>query len=274
VLDTTGLRDLTLAFVLSHGSCDPRWDGTRPLLGGADQAAIESIRAAGGDVSVSFGGWSGRKLGSSCRNAAALAAAYQKVIGAYSLKAIDIDIEHTEIASAIVRKRVIQALAIVQREDPGLEISITFAASEAGPEAAGLSLIADAAAAGLQPSAWTIMPFDFGVPLSTMGNASIAAAEALERDLVAAFAISPQDAYARIGISSMNGHTDERTETVTPEDLQAMLAFATLHHLARMSFWSVNRDRACAGVITGPDECSGIAQQPYAFSDLIAGYHG
>lgn len=35
--------------------------------GGADQAAIEAIRGAGGDVVVSFGGWSGKKLGSSSR---------------------------------------------------------------------------------------------------------------------------------------------------------------------------------------------------------------
>ncbi len=56
----------------------------------------------------------------------------------------------------------IEALAIVQREDPGLEISITFGTAETGPEPDGHSLIADAAAIGFQPSAWTIMPFDFG----------------------------------------------------------------------------------------------------------------
>src|SRR5438445_5963306 len=85
----SGVHDLTLAFILSHGRCNPAWDGARPLLGGPDQSAIESIRAAGGDVAVSFGGWSGKKLGSACRSASALAAAYQKVIDAYSLHAID-----------------------------------------------------------------------------------------------------------------------------------------------------------------------------------------
>src|SRR5271166_3288067 len=105
VMAWTGLDDLTLAFILSHGSCNPEWDGSRPLLGGSDQAAIESIRAAGGEVDVSFGGWSGKKLGNSCRTPAALAAAYQKVIDAYSLKAIDIDIEHGEFTNKKVRKR-------------------------------------------------------------------------------------------------------------------------------------------------------------------------
>ena len=96
VMQLGGVKDLTLAFMLSHGSCNPEWDGYRPLAGGADQAAIEAIRGAGGDVDVSFGGWSGKKLGSSCKSVSALAGAYQRVIDAYSLKAIDIDIEHTE----------------------------------------------------------------------------------------------------------------------------------------------------------------------------------
>ena len=59
----TGIHDFTLAFVLAGRGCSPEWDGTRPLLGGSDAASIAAIRAAGGDVSVSFGGWSGRKLG-------------------------------------------------------------------------------------------------------------------------------------------------------------------------------------------------------------------
>lgn len=110
VIATTGVKDLTLAFILSKGDCDPAWDGKRPLTGGPDQAAIEAIRAAGGDVDVSFGGWSGRKLGSVCKTPESLAAAYQKVIDAYSLHAIDIDIEHGEFMNKKTRVRVVTAL--------------------------------------------------------------------------------------------------------------------------------------------------------------------
>jgi len=266
VLEATGLHDLTLAFILSHGACSPEWDGSRPLVGGGDEAAIQQIRAAGGDVDVSFGGWSGKKLGVSCTTPAALAAAYQKVIAAYRLQAIDIDIEHTEVSSARVRSRVVQALQIVQRADPGIEISVTFATSEAGPEPSGVSLIDDAAAIGFQPSAWTVMPFDFGTPATDMGDASIRGVEGLERDIVAAYHVSPEFAYEHAGISSMNGKTDEPSETITVGDFETMLGFAQLHHLARFSFWSVNRDRACKPA----RECSGIAQAPYAFSDVVA----
>jgi chitinase len=274
VIDATGVQDITLAFILSHGKCNPEWDGERALLGGSDQAAIESVRAAGGEVDVSFGGWSGKKLGSACKTPAVLAAAYQRVIADYALQAIDIDIEHTEFTSKKVRKRVIEALAIVHAEDPSLEISITFGTEESGPEATGRSLIADAAAIGFQPNAWTIMPFDFGRPLTDMGHASIRAVEGLARDLVAAYAITAAVAYEHAGISSMDGETDEASEVVSVEDFETMLAFAQQHHLARFTFWAVNRDRQCTSGLNAGEDCSAIAQTPFAFADVIARYHG
>jgi hypothetical protein len=274
VLSTTHLSDLTLAFMLSHGVCSPAWDGKRPLSGGSDEAAIQSIRAAGGDVDVSFGGWSGKKLGSSCKTPTALAGAYQKVIDTYALRAIDIDIEHGEFTSKVVRKRVVAALALVQSANPGLEISVTFGVGEAGPESAGLSLIADAAAIGFQPTVWTGMPFDFGHPLTDMGHASIRAAEGLARALQSAYGLSASAAFAHTGISSMNGQTDEASETVTLEDLDTMLGFAQQKHLGRFTFWSVNRDRPCSGANTSSDSCSAVSQAPYAFSEVIARFGG
>jgi chitinase len=274
VMAATGVKDLTLAFMLSKGVCNPEWDGSRPLLGGVDQSTIQAIRAAGGDVAVSFGGWSGKKLGASCKTVAALAGAYQKVITAYSLNAIDIDIEHTEMSNKKVRLRVVDALAAVQQANPGLEISITFGCAETGPDQSGLSLIADAAAIGFQPTAWTIMPFDFDAPVSNMGATSVAAAQGLDAALVSAYHLSAAAAYQHVGISSMNGVTDESDETVSTSDFDTMLAFAQANHLARFTFWSVNRDRSCPTGQAPSDSCSGVAQAPYAFTSIIAGYHG
>src|SRR6266545_3279720 len=96
VMSATGVKSFTLAFMLSGGGCTPMWDSQRSLTGGVDQQNINAIRAAGGDIVISFGGWSGNKLGPNCSSAAALAGAYQQVINAYNLKAIDIDIENTD----------------------------------------------------------------------------------------------------------------------------------------------------------------------------------
>jgi chitinase len=274
VMSATGIEDFTLAFILSKGKCNPTWDGSRPLLGGSDEAAITSIRAAGGDVVVSFGGFSGKKLGTSCKTPAALAAAYEKVINDYSLHAIDIDIEHKEVASATTRQRVIAALALVQQQDPALEISVTFGTDESGPNQQDLSLISDATAQHFTPTAWTVMPFDFEAPVSDMDAVSIEAAEGLDKVLASAYHESDAVAYTQIGISSMNGDTDESNETVSVANFQSILAFAQTNHLARLTFWALNRDRPCGGSDTTSDSCSGINQQPYDFTNLVAQYHG
>ncbi len=100
-----GVKDLTLAFVLSHGSCNPRVGRRAPAARRGRPGGDRSDPRAGGDVDVSFGGWSGKKLGSSCKTPAALAAAYQKVIDAYSLPAIDIDIEQASSRTEDARTR-------------------------------------------------------------------------------------------------------------------------------------------------------------------------
>jgi chitinase len=274
VMSATGVQDLTLAFILSHGACNPEWDGSRPLLGGSDQAAIASVRAAGGDVAVSFGGWSGKKLGSACKSASALAGAYQKVIDAYSLKAIDIDIEHTEFTNRKTRARVLAALNTVQGANPGLEISVTMGTGEEGPEATGQTMIKEAAAIAFQPTVWTVMPFDFGTPRTDMGDASVRSLEGIEVDIASAYHLAAGAAYEHVGVSSMNGHTDEASEIVALSDFQTIISFAEEHHLGRVSFWSVNRDRPCEGGSPKTEECSGIAQGPLAFTGLLAAYHG
>lgn len=273
VLSTTSIHDLTLAFILAHKGCNPEWDGSRPLLGGSDAAAIAAVRSAGGDVDVSFGGWSGSKLGTACKTVVALTAAYQEVVDDYGLSAIDIDIEHTEFTKTAVRERVVEALADLQDVDPTLEISVTFGTNETGPDADGRAMIEQAAMLGFQPYAWTIMPFDFGAPVSDMGTVSIQAAEGLEADVAAAYGESASTAYGHIGISSMNGDTDEPDETVSLSDFQQILTFAESERLARLTFWAVNRDRPCSsGLSTTAGSCSGIDQAPYAFTDLLSEY--
>ena len=269
---TAGVRRFTLAFIQSDGRCGPAWDGQDPLAGGSEQDVIRSIRSAGGDVAVSFGGMGGAKLGVACPSPAALAATYQQVISAYRLRAIDLDVEDAETGDAAVRQRIISALMIVRRSDPGLVISITISADPAGPDASGRDLIVRAATAGLRVNAWTIMPFDFASPVASMGNASVQAAEALKDDLMSAYREPASAAYAAMGISSMNGRTDTG-EIVRVADFQIMLRYVQAHHLARFTFWSANRDRSCSPGGTA-DSCSGIAEAPYAFSAIIAQYRG
>ncbi|MFF4953226.1 chitinase [Streptomyces chattanoogensis] len=273
VMAATGTKWFTLAFILSDGGCNPKWDGSRPLTGGSDESAIKAIRAKGGDVVISAGGWSGAKLGEKCGSADALAGAYQKVIDAYHLRALDIDIENTEFASATVRKRVVDALKIVKAKNPGIITYITMGTTPEGPDANGKDLIAKGAAAGLDNDGWTVMPFDFGGHSGTMGQATVSALEGLKSAVKTAYGYGDAEAYRHIGVSSMNGKTDEADETVTLADFRTILAYARQHHIARFAFWSVNRDRQCAAGSDG-DSCSGVSQDPYAYTKVVVKYVG
>ncbi|MER6982714.1 lectin [Streptomyces carpinensis] len=264
----TGVKWFTLAFVLSNGYCNPQWDGSRPLAGGVDQQTVNTVRAGGGDVIPSFGGYSGNKLESSCSSASELAGAYQKVVNAYGLKAIDIDIEADAYSNGTVQQRTVDALKTVKAGNPGLKVYVTIGTGQSGPDT---SLINRAAASGLTVDAWTIMPFDFGGAGQNMGNLTVRAADGLKNALKNAYHYSDDQAYRDMGISSMNGVTDQN-EVVTVNDFRTMLAYAQQHHLARLTFWSANRDRPCTG---GPaDSCSGVSQSDWDYTRVFAAYTG
>ncbi len=272
VMSATGIKWYTMAFILSSGGCNPAWDGNRPLTGGNDQAVINSIRSAGGDIVPSIGGWSGNKLGPNCSTAEALAGAYQRVIDAYGLKAIDVDIENTdEFENAVVQDRVLNALRIVKANNPGLRTIITFGTSTTGPTYWGNRLIDQAKALNANIDVFTIMPFDFGGGADMYGN-TVNATEGLKNKLKSAFGWNDATAYAHIGISGMNGLSDQQ-ELTSPGTWTQIRDWANSHHIARLAFWSVNRDRPCpgGGVVSN---CSGISQSNWQFTSITAGFTG
>ncbi|MFF4475662.1 chitinase [Streptomyces melanosporofaciens] len=273
VMSATGTTQFTMAFMLSDGGCNPKWDGSRGLTGGNDQSTINSIRSAGGDVTVSFGGWSGNKLGEKCSSASALAGAYQKVIDAYKLKSIDIDIEASEFENATVRQRVVDALKTVKQKNSGIKVYVTFGTTTSGPDSNGKDLVKRGAAAGLDVDGWAVMPFDFGQGSIDMAGATKSAVDGLKNTVASAYGLSSDAAYRKVGFSSMNGKTDVAGETISLNNFKDMVSYAKSHHLARVSFWSLNRDRKC-GSGTDGDACSGIDQGTYDFTKVLAGYNG
>jgi hypothetical protein len=265
VMQTTGVKAFTLAFILAKGGCSPAWDGSGALTGSAIVNRINAIRSAGGDVVVSFGGAAGSKLGNACGSAAALAGAYQKVIDAYKLHAIDIDLEAGEVSQGA---KVIQALKITKQKNPSVQIILTLGVGTSGLEGGEANLPGLDASAGSPVDVWTIMPFDFGGQNgANMGNLSVSVTKKVHTQLKNTHGgLSDAQIYAKQGISSMNGKTDVG-ETVKVADFQTMLAFAKQNHLARFTFWTVNRDKGnCGG---SSDTCSGISQKPLDFTKVI-----
>ncbi|MFF9622550.1 carbohydrate binding domain-containing protein [Streptomyces griseosporeus] len=272
VMSATGIKWFTMAFVLDSGGCNPAWDGNRPLTGGADQTAINQIRAAGGDIVPSFGGWQGSKLGANCSSASALAAATQKVIDAYGLKAVDFDIENTdEFENEAVQAKILTALKTLKANNPGLKTIVTFGTSTTGPTYYGNRLIEQAKSIGADIDVFTIMPFDFGGGSDMYGN-TVNATEGLKNKLKSTFGWDDATAYAHIGISGMNGLSDQQ-ENTTPQIWTQIRDWANSHHIARLAYWAVNRDRPCpGGGVTS--NCSGISQTNWQFTSITAGFTG
>jgi hypothetical protein len=68
----------------------------------------------------------------------------------------------------------------------------------------------------------------------------------------------------------MNGLSDQQ-ELTTVQAWTEIRDWAKSHGIGRLAFWSVNRDRGCAGggVVSN---CSGIAQGDWDFSRITAGF--
>jgi chitinase len=275
VLNATGQKAFQLAFILAPngGGCTPTWDGTNAVS--SDTTAsnmISSIRNAGGDVSVSIGGYGGTKLGQTCGTPAATAAAYQQVITKYSLKAMDFDLEEPEYENTAAVANEIGAAQILQKNNPGIYLSITTAGTTAGTGWFGTQMLNQAKSDGFTPNNYSIMPFDGGFN----GAASqTAALEAFHTLLMNTFGWNSATAYAHEGISQMNGRSDSG-EYFYQADFQTTLNYATSHGLARYTFWSVNRDRQCSdpNQSTTSGTCSSVPQAAYDFTKYTARFAG
>lgn len=239
VMKTTGVRAFTLAFILNKGNCSPIWD-SGSLNDSSKSSRINKIRSAGGDVVVSFGGASGNKLGNACKDEKALAAAYQKVIDTYQLKAIDIDLESGEVSQSM---KVLKALKIVKQKNPGVQTIMTLGTGTGGLVGGEAKIPGQAKSIGSPVDNWTIMPFDFSDNDSNLdhGKATISASEGLHKQLKSALGGSDDAIYRLQGISSMNGHTDTGGN-VTVANFKTMLGYVQQHHLSRFTYWELSRD--------------------------------
>jgi chitinase len=269
VMSATGIRAFTIAFVLANG-CNPVWDGEGGLTGGVHASTINAIKAAGGSVVPSVGGWQGNKLGPNCSTPEALAGAYQKVIDAFGLQAIDIDIEnYDEFENTVVQDRILNALKIVKQRNPSVKTILTFGTTTSGPNFYGTRLVQQARALGANIDIFTQMPFDFGGG-ADMYTSTVNASEGLKNLLKTTFGYTDAQAYSHMGISGMNGLSDQQELTST-DTWTRIRDYARNRGLARFTFWAVNRDRGCpgGGVVSN---CSGIAQADWAFTRISAGF--
>lgn len=161
----SGIKSVILSFVLASGSqCVPAWNGDPKLKVADDQKMVEfakKIRANGGDIGISFGGYNGHELGTVCNSAEELAHAYQQVIDKYQLSYIDLDIEGNAFGNVASEKRRFDAIKILKatakKNNKKLVVSLTIPVIESGFNWDGKEEIKAAVAEGLDVDLYTPM---------------------------------------------------------------------------------------------------------------------
>ena len=98
------------------------------------------------------------------------------------------------------------------------------------------------------------------------------ASEGLKNLLMSTFGYTAAQAYSHMGISGMNGLSDQQ-ETTTTDTWTRIRDYAKNNGFARFTFWSVNRDRAC-GSSADNGICSNVSQSDWDFTKFTATFAG
>lgn len=280
-------RTVALAFVVADPKegCSPSWGGAYSLDAAQTDLELDrriaQLRAAGGDIMVSFGGQANDELAVTCADTGALTDAYRSVVERYDLSTIDLDIEGTATTDAAATARRADALAAVQKERASaghpLAVWLTLPVEPTGLTAEAEGVVRDTLAGGVQLAGVNVMTMDYGRSKSAKQSMTAATEQAV-RSTVAEVQnlwaqhgtmLSAAAAWAHVGATPMIGQNDVDGEVFTLADAQQLAGFAKGNGLGRVSLWSLNRDTACKatfpGVLVHSTTCSGVRQKALAF---------
>ncbi|MEY9936812.1 chitinase [Streptacidiphilus sp. MAP5-3] len=272
-----GTKYFTLAFVDGSGC---QW--SMPNESGW-QSQISSLQAQGGDVSISFGGYTtdtnGTDLGNTCSSASAMAAQVESVVTTLGASHLDFDIESNEVTNSSDITRTAQALAQVRSwasaNGQSLSLSYTIPAAPTGLTQSGVNVLTTAVANGFTPDVVNIMTMDYGTSGTEMGTAANQALDATAGQVASAFGISTSAAYARLGNTPMIGQNDSAGEVFSLADAGTVESYAAQQGIAELSFWAEGRDNGgCPGQTTASSTCSGVSQNSGAFTQAFQAFTG
>jgi chitinase len=275
LLDTAitghGVTAFTAAFVIGSG-CSQIWGDTLPV--GDDpgtDSAISKAQSEGASVIVSSGGAAGTPLAWTCTTQSDITAGYQKIIDSYGVNWLDFDIEGAAIADTAAVARNMQAMASLKAADPDLKFSVTLPVLPNGLTDDGVKIIQAAKDAGIKIDVVNLMTMDYYQGDQDMGQAAIDATQATLGQMQS---VDSGYTYANLGITPMIGVNDDGS-TFTLDNAASVESWAASNGVGRLSFWSINRDQACAGAAgvspKASSTCSGVSQDQLAFSDALGG---
>lgn len=259
----TGLRAVTLAFVLSTGGCAPTREIHQHL------GDVDAFRGAGGKLKASFGGASGTYLEMACSDSASLADAIGTFVDQTGITDLDFDVEQSGAMTAAVNQRRAQALKTVQ-DRKGARIALTLAASPAGVKPPGLDVLEALVQAGVKITRVNLMTMNYDAPdhaQSTVADLAISSLTAAKTQLqLVITGLTDTDAWSMLGATPMIGQNGASGRFFTLADAQALATFARHRRLGLLSFWAINRDQPGPGPL---GTHSRSQPHPFAFHDIF-----
>jgi hypothetical protein len=281
----SGAKYFTLAFLQSTGknSCSLDWNGSssQPLTYYASDLA--SLRAAGGDVIPSFGGYSadhgGTEIADSCTNVQSIAADYEQVITTLGVTRLDMDVESSSLNNTAGINRRNQAIALTEQWAAAngipLQIQYTIPVEQYGLDPNGEAVLQNAVADGAVVTSVNIMVFDYYIAkegVVEMGTAAENAATSTHTQLQSIFpSLTSPQIWHMEGMTLLPGIDDlrKKTEVTYEPDATTMLDFARSNNMNFLSIWAIQRDNGgCPGTVDS-NTCSGIAQGTWDFSHIL-----
>jgi hypothetical protein len=286
----SGARYFTLAFLQApkKGSCDLDWNGNpaQPLNYYASD--IATLRAGGGDVIPSFGGFSadqgGTEIADSCTNVSQIAADYESVITTLGVTRLDMDVEAKSLNNTAGIDRRNQAIAMTEAwaasQGIPLQIQYTIPVEQYGLDPDGEAVLQSAVANHATVTSVDIMVFDYyiaGEGVVNMGQAAINAANNTHAQLAGIYPnLTSAQIWTMEAMTMLPGIDDypKKTEVTYLNDAQAMLSFAQAQNMNFLSIWAIQRDNGGCPGTRDSNTCSGIAQNTWDFSHLLEPFTG
>ncbi|TML15105.1 MAG: hypothetical protein E6G33_09115 [Actinobacteria bacterium] len=172
--------------------------------------------------------------------------------------------------------KLVQDWARAQRRP--FQVSYTLPTSASGLEPSGVAVLQNAIDNGTNVDVVNIMTFDYYDRVTTdMGGAAISAAQGLLGQLATLYpGKTAAQRAAMVGITLMPGLDDypRRTESTSVADAQTVYTFAHDNGFNTLSIWAVQRDSGGCPGSTGSNNCSGIVQDTWAFSQVLNPFTG
>jgi len=283
----SGAKYFSLAFLQAagKGSCGIDWNSNSAQPLNYYNSDIASLRAMGGDVIPTFGGYSadhgGTEIADACTNVNSIAADYESVITTLGVTRLDMDVESSSLNNTAGINRRNQALAIVEQwaaaQNPPipLQVQYTIPVEQYGLDPNGEAVLQNAVANGVTVNSVNIMVFDYYIAkegVVEMGQAAINAATNTHMQLQTIFpSLTSAQIWNMEGMTMLPGIDDlrKKTEVTYLPDATTMLNFAQANNMKFLSIWAIQRDNGgCPGTVDS-NTCSGITQNTWDFSHLL-----